>query len=265
MVVFAAQGDARRSMGLLWRDAGGSVGGHTGPGPKPGLSVDLVVAAGIEVADTDGMAGLSMRAVGERLGRTAMALYTYVPSKSELIDLMYDQALAELPTDYDLAAGWRAALTAWANDCCGFYLRHPWMLHVSQARPILGPHEYAFLETLARILGATGLRSSALRRIVGVLTHFVRGSAQTIAEARIAPDATGVSDEDWWSARSALLLELVPDLARRFPAAAGLDADGVFDPDDSRPYLEQEAAEIFSQGLDVVLDGIEATVTGAAG
>ena len=102
MVVFAGQGDARRSMALLWRATGPEP--RTGPGPKPGLSVDMIVDAAIAVADEQGMAALSMRAVGERLGRTAMALYPTCPGESELIDLMHDRALAELPTGYDLGS-----------------------------------------------------------------------------------------------------------------------------------------------------------------
>jgi AcrR family transcriptional regulator len=138
-------------MALLWRTTGsGNV--RTGPGPKPGLSVDVIVDAAIAVADAEGMAALSMRAVGEWLGRTAMALYTYVPSKSEVVDLMYDRALAELPTDYERGAGWRAAVTSWAEDSWAFYLRHPWVLQVSQVRPVLGPNEYVVLETVMRIL-----------------------------------------------------------------------------------------------------------------
>jgi AcrR family transcriptional regulator len=248
-------------MDLLWR-AAGSGDGRTGPGPKPGLSVDMIVEAAIAVADADGMAGLSMRAVGERLGRTGMALYTYVPSKSELLDLMYDHALAELPTDYGRDAGWRAALTSWARDLWAFYLRHPWVLQVSQVRPVLGPHEYRLLETLVGILVETGLPSTVLRRVVGTLFHFVRGAAQTVAEARQAATATGVSDEDWWYSRSALLQEVAPDFADRFPAVVRLETEGASAPGDAASYMEREATETFEVGLGVVLDGIEAsTVT----
>ncbi|GAA3820576.1 TetR/AcrR family transcriptional regulator C-terminal domain-containing protein [Sphaerisporangium flaviroseum] len=260
MVVFAGQGDARRSMALLWRTPG-SGGARSGPGPKPGLTVDEIVDAAIAVADAEGMAALSMRAVGERLGRTAMALYTYVPSKSELVDLMYDRALAEMPTAYDLGAGWRAAVTAWAEDGWSFYLRHPWVLQVSQARPVLGPNEYVSLETTLRILRATGLEAGVLRRLVGALVHFVRGAARTIAETRQAPAATGVSDEEWWYARSALLLEVVPDFTERFPMVAWLGAEAQDQPGDaSVPYLEREAKATFKVGLTVLLDGIEAII-----
>ncbi|MEU8268015.1 TetR/AcrR family transcriptional regulator [Sphaerisporangium sp. NPDC049002] len=268
MVVYAGQGDAHRSMALLWR-AAGPAPVRTGPGPKPGLSVDLIVDTAISVADAEGMAALSMRAVGERLGRTAMALYTYVPSKSELVDLMYDRALAELPTGYEPGAGWRAATTAWAEDTWAFYLRHPWVLQVSQARPVLGPNEYVTLETLLRILDGTGLDAGMLRRLAGTLSHFVRGAAQTIAESRQAPAATGVSDEEWWLARATVLERFAPDFAERFPMVNRMRLRAAEDEradtarDDSVPYLEREARKTFEAGLAVVLDGIEVAVRGA--
>lgn len=258
MVVFAGQGDARRSMALLWRTTR-SEGAR--PGPKPALSVDLIVDAAIAVADAEGMAALSMRAVGERLGRTAMALYTYVPSKSELVDLMYDRALAELSTRHDLADGWRAAVSSWAQETWEFYVRHPWVLQVSQARPVLGPNEYVMIEEALRILRETGLKAGALRYVVGTLFYFVRGAAQTVAESRQAPAETGVSDEEWWYARSVLLEEVAPDFAERFPTVTRMESDQGFRLDDETvPYLEQEARETFRFGLDALLDGIESAV-----
>nr|WP_325050301.1 TetR/AcrR family transcriptional regulator [Amycolatopsis panacis] len=129
MVVFAGQGDARRSLELLWR---AGTGPRTAPGPKPGLSVDRIVAAAVEIADVDGMSALSMRTVGQRLGRTAMAPYTYVPSKAELIDFMYDKVLGELRAEYDLGAGWRPAMTELAHELWTFHLRHQWLLQVGR-------------------------------------------------------------------------------------------------------------------------------------
>ncbi|SHF15652.1 TetR/AcrR family transcriptional regulator [Streptoalloteichus hindustanus] len=263
MVIYAGQGDVRRSMALLWRAPGSPE--VRAPGPRPGLSVDLIVETAIAVADAEGMAGLSMRAVGERLGRTAMALYTYVPNKNELLDLMHDRALAELPTDYDLSAGWRPAATAWADALWSFYLRHPWVLQVSQARPVLGPNEYVVLETLLRVLFETGLPSAAVRRLVGTLFHYVRGSAQTVAESRHAPATTGVSDEDWWRARASLLLEVAPDFAERFPMVARLEGESSPEPpaDADEPYLERETRRTFEFGLSVILDGVEAAIARA--
>jgi AcrR family transcriptional regulator len=258
VVIYAAQGDPSRSMALLWGTPEPEP--RTAPGPRPGLSVDAIVDAAIAVADADGMAGLSMRTVGERLGRTGMALYTYVPGKSELLDLMYDRIHGELPTRYDASAGWRPALLSWADDLWEFYLRHPWVLQVSQARPVLGPNEYAVLETLAGILLPSGLDARMLRRVVGALFAVMRSTAQTVSEARHAAAATGVSDDDWWYARSARLIEVASDFAERFPNVTRLERAAAFRLDDeSVPYLEQEASEAFRAGLGVLLDGIEAT------
>ena len=260
MVVFAGQGDARRSMALLWRTQRAE---EPKRGPKQGLTVDAIVAAAIEVADEYGMAALSMRAVGERLGRTGMALYTYVPSKSELVDLMYDTVIAEVHHTHDLADGWRPALAAWAEELWAFYLRHPWVLQVSQARPVLGPNEYVVLDEVLRILFETGLDPAAMRQLTGALFQFVRGVAQVVAEARDAAAATGTGDDEWWFARSALLEEMATDFDRRFPAVARLARSGGFTlTDETVPYQEQAATETFHAGLTALLDGIEKRVAG---
>lgn len=257
MVVYAAQGDPRRSMALLWRTESPDV---ERPGPKPGLSVDLIVEAAIEIADAEGMAGLSMRAVGDRLGRTAMALYTYVPSKSELLDLMYDTTLAELSASHD-GDDWRLDAARWANDLWDFYLRHPWVLQVSQARPVLGPHEYVVLESVLKILRRTGLPPVVLRRLVSALYSCVREPARTAAESRLAEKATGQTDDEWWYARSAVLSEVSPDFAERFPTLTWMESEQAFRMEDETvSYLEQEAREAFEVSLAVLLDGIEVTM-----
>lgn len=263
MVLYAGQGDAQRSMSLLWREPGTAPEhGQGRPGPRQGLTVDAIVDAAVAVADEQGMAALSMRAVGQRLGRTAMALYTYVPNKAELVDLMYDKVLGELPAGYDPTGGWRAALTAWARDTRAFYLRHPWVLQVSQARPVLGPNEFAMLEALVRVLHGTGLPASVLRGVTGAVLQFVRGAAQVIADARQAARATGVSDEEWWHSRSPLLERHAPDLAQRFPLSVWINQDEPPPvPDDQcAPYLERDAVHNFTVGLEILLDGIEAAV-----
>ncbi|MFC9254587.1 TetR/AcrR family transcriptional regulator [Amycolatopsis thailandensis] len=257
MVVYAAQGDPRRSMALLWRTESPDT---ERPGPKPGLSVELIVETAITIADAEGMAGLSMRAVGDTLGRTAMALYTYVPSKSELLDLMYDKALAELPVSHG-EGGWRADVTRWAEDLWAFYLRHPWVLQISQARPVLGPNEYVVLEALVKILRRTGLGPVMLRRLVSALYSCVREPARTASEARQAEKATGQSDDEWWYARSAHLREVSPDFAERFPTLTWMEGEQAFRMEDETvSYLEQEARESFELSLAVLLDGIEVSM-----
>ncbi|GAA4870703.1 TetR/AcrR family transcriptional regulator [Saccharopolyspora cebuensis] len=258
MVVFAGQGDARRSMSLLWRSPG-SAAERSGPGPKPALTVDRIVDAAIGLADAEGLAAVSMRAVGRQLGRSGMALYTYVPNKGELVELMYDKAHAELAGEYEPDGGWRRAVTAWAEDLCGCYQRHPWLLQVSQARPVLGPHEFAVLEALLRALHGTGLSARELRSATSALFHLVRGAARTIADAHRAGEETGVAEDAWWYDRSARLDEVAPDFAERFPHLVRMESEDVFT-DDSRLYVVQSAQRAFTDALAMFLDGVEAAV-----
>jgi AcrR family transcriptional regulator len=251
-------------MELLWGPR--VVAPRTGPGPKPGLSVEAIVAAAIAIADAEGMGALSMRSVGERLGRTAMALYTYVPGKTELVDLMYDRTLGELPSSYPLSSGWRAAALAVADELWALHLRHPWLLQVSPARPVLGPGEFHVQETLLAVLASTGLPLTRVRWVVAALFNIVRGSVQAAAESRQAAAETGLSEEDWWQARSALLGELAPDLAARFPTVARLGDEGAFEAGASdEPYLEREARLSFEAGVELLLDGVETAIVRAAG
>jgi AcrR family transcriptional regulator len=260
---YAGRGDPRRTLDLLW--------GRAEPparGPRQGLSVAEIVAAAIEVADAEGLGAVSMRKVAERLGHSPMGLYTYVPGKAELLDLMLDTVQAELPTRYPLdgAGGWRAAAEQCAREGWAFYERHPWVLQVSGTRATLGPHELDVYESQLQVFDGLGLRPVEVTRAVGVLASFVRGAAKTVSDARAAEQATGLSDDDWWNARSPLLDEIITaDVwAERYPVSSRLSEESAFDqldrPDDTTPYLVQDALDVFEFGLQRLLDGIEAHI-----
>jgi AcrR family transcriptional regulator len=265
MTEYASRGDARRSMFLLWGKL--ELGRR---GPKQALSVNEIVRAGVELADAEGIEALSMRRVAKALGRSPMALYTYVPGKAELLDLMLDAVLAEVAQGPPVAGGWRAAAEASARQGWAFYERHPWVLHVSGARALLGPHELDAYEAQVRIFDGLGLSAVDQTRVVGVLASFVRGAARAVADARAAERATGVSDDDWWAARSAMLDELVGDWwAERYPTLTRMEAEKAFlqadrAPGDATPYVEYEELAVFEFGLQRLLDGVEVRVQGRA-
>ncbi|MGY1605045.1 TetR/AcrR family transcriptional regulator C-terminal domain-containing protein [Geodermatophilus sp. SYSU D00815] len=247
------QGDAETTLRLLWRRPGPGAR----RGPRPALALDDVVAAGIAAADATAGADVSLRQVGERLGVTAMALYTYVAGKAELLDLMHDavHAEAELPAD---GGDWHAAVHAWAGALLAVHVRHPWTLRISFARPVLGPHEQAVLEALVGILRDAGLAPAAARPAVTALYHLVRGTAETVADARLAA-ADGPDEQRWWAERAAALAAVVPDHAERFPATAWLaTAPAPVRPDDGTPWPEAAARQALDAGIDLLLAGLSA-------
>jgi AcrR family transcriptional regulator len=52
------------------------------------LSREVIIAAALELVDQQGLKRLTMRALGERLGVEAMALYHYFSSKDELLEAL---------------------------------------------------------------------------------------------------------------------------------------------------------------------------------
>ena len=242
---FSGAGDPARSIELLWR-----VRERPRRGPKPRFTVDDVAAAAIALADAEGLGALSMRRVAERLGVQAMSLYTYVPGKAELIDLMLDTVCTEVPMPDDVPGGWRARLALVARSNWELYGRHPWLLQVATTRPPLGPNLVAKYDYELRAVEGIGLSDVEMDLVVQMVTDYVHGAARTAVGATLVAQATGLSDEQWWE-RAAPVLEKVLDPARhptaaRVGAAAGEEYQAAADP-----------SRAFAFGLERLLDGVE--------
>jgi AcrR family transcriptional regulator len=248
------RGDPKRTVRLLW--GGHPAPGRPAPGPKPSLSVDRIVETAVALAEGSDEPGVSLRRLAARLGCTPMAIYTYVGGKEELLDLMYDRAHAGLAGPAGPAEGpWVDRVVAWNERLLETYVRHPWAAAVSSARPVLGPHEQAALESLLGVLQDGGLTPDDTVTVVYASFALARTTASTIVEARRADREAG-ADPAWWSERSRALQEAVPDFADRFPltrrvfaAAGGATLDG------SGPIMERAARTRFARALRVLLEG----------
>ena len=255
---YSGGGDPARSLPLLWRDQK-----RPTRGPKPGLSVERIVAAAIELADAEGLGALSMRRVAERLGVGTMSLYTYVPAKAELLDVMLDTVLAEVARP-DGARGWRAGLELRAREDWALYHRHPWILQFSPARALLGPNETELFEATLSAVAGTGLGGAEMVLAVSLVAEYTRGAAQSAVGAALAEQRTGISDEQWWAAREPLFDKYFDP--GRYPTLTTVAQSGAFEqPTDGADYNVARAREAFEFGLPRVLDGIEAFIDRRAG
>ncbi len=240
---FTGRGDPQATLTLLWglpRDAR--------PGRKPGLTPALIGAEAMALADAQGLQALTMRALGERLGVSAMSLYRYVPGKPELLDLIVELAHAELP--HELPQGrWEAQLQRVAHDAWALYQRHPWMLEVSAYRASLGPHSLRKYERELGALEGAGLADLDRDMVVAALSDLVRGAARNAVDASTAGQATGESEAQWWARHAGLLQQLVDPavfpLAIRIGAKAGAEYGGTTDP-----------ARSFAFGLARLIEGV---------
>ena len=191
----AGRGDPLKSLKLLWE-------GNEPPkrGPKPKVSLDALVTAAIEIADADGLGGVSTRRVAEKVGISPMSFYTYIPGKAELLDLMLDTVsgheIGEVPKFEP--AQWRANLTLMATGLRDFYLRHPWVLDLATHRPVLGPGTMTAYEFALGAVDGLDLTPVEMDLVVSTISAFVIGAARPLAQARKVREATGLSDDQWW-------------------------------------------------------------------
>lgn len=245
---FTGGGEPKRVIELLW---GLEERGRRGP--KPRLTVPQVAAAAIALADAEGLGALSMRRLAEQLGLTAMSLYTYVPGKAELIDVMVDAALGEVLKSAEEGTGWRSALERVARDNWTMYLRHPWLLQVATSRPVLGPNLIAKYDRELRAVEGIGLTDVEMDLVITIVGDYVRGAARAAVEAAQAEQRSGMNDTEWWAA-FAPILERVSDPSRH-PVAARV---GVASGQEYGAAVDPERAYRF--GLERLLDGIAVLV-----
>ena len=242
---YSGRSDPKRSLELLWR-----LEIKPSRGPKPGLNLDQIVAAAIEVADAEGLPALSMRRVAEHLGVGTMSLYRYVPAKAELLDLMLDTVDGGLQRPDASVVGWRAKLEFFARQSWDGYHRHPWVLHIvaMDARPPLGPNIMASFEAMLEAVAGTGLKGSEMIAVIKVVQGYVQGVARSSIEAIQVVEHTGVSEGQWWSERTEFWEDIFD--VEKFPTITEVWESGGFN----------EPEDDFEFGLTRVLDGIEVLV-----
>lgn len=237
--------EAARLLALLWES-------QTSEG-RSNLTVKAIVSAAIAIADAEGLNALSMRKVAERLEAGTMSLYTYIPGKRELIDLMVDTAYGQLYASVDAprqhSADWRTALRFVAEQNWALYRRHPWLLDVPPGRPVLGPHATFKYEVELRPLDHLGLTDVEMDATLTLLLTHVAGCARAQLAVEQTQQTTGMTDAEWWVTQGPLLAKIVDPahfpVAMRVGTASSQEYQAASDP-----------AYLFTFGLECILAGI---------
>jgi AcrR family transcriptional regulator len=242
-------GDPARTLALLWRDPA-AVPRH---GPRQHLTIDQVVAAATALADAEGLDAVTMRRVAQSLSVVPMTLYTYVPGKAELLDLMLDAAYAQMPRTGTAGQPWRQRITAIAEENRALFDAHPWAAAISTIRPPLGPGLMAKYEHELSALDGLGLSDIEIDAALTHLLTFVQAWARAAADAQATHYDTAMDDEQWWAA-SAPWLEKVLDpraypTAVRVGTAAGTAHRSAYNPQHAYDF-----------GLQRILDGLAALI-----
>src|SRR5262249_46307517 len=89
------------------------------------LSREQVVGRALELADAEGVDAVTMRRLGRELGVEAMALYTHVRSKADLLSAMGSHVLSELDVEPRELPDWRGRIETVCRAWAVLRERHP--------------------------------------------------------------------------------------------------------------------------------------------
>ncbi|MFF3911621.1 TetR/AcrR family transcriptional regulator [Streptomyces sp. NPDC001848] len=229
--------DLRAGIALLWGEQE-----QRTRGPKPSLTPRRIAETAVAIADAEGLDAVSMSKVAAGFGVSAMALYRYVPGKTELVELMVESVLAEAPELSAAGSGWRPQITEWARQSAKIHRAHPWLLTATaMRRQLMGPNQLGWLDAALAALEPTGLTAAQQHRVFVLVAGLVRTLVQQLLDF----------DEEHSREWNRLTGEVLDRHADRFPALTRAIAAGAFAPDTVDPL---------EFGLERILDGVQTLI-----
>jgi AcrR family transcriptional regulator len=216
--------------------------------PRETLTREQIVRAAVELLDAEGIEGLSMRQLGNRLSNAATAVYWHVKSKDNLIVLAGDAVWAEIELPDPHAVDWRTAATVMAKDLYAMIIRHPWLMPAMSTHLIYGPGKARHDDHSLAVFEAAGFTGQDADQAATVVFTFVLGMA------------LGATSEIAWRTRLRHaggdeqqhirgVVEQVTEIAMRFPRLRARSE--TWSGPDTAPGHELDS------GLRTILDGLD--------
>ena len=208
--------------------------------PHTPLQRDRILHTAVLLADTGGIASLTMRKLGAAMGVEAMSLYHHVANKDELLDGMVDRVFGEIELPR-AGTGWRTAMTRRAFSAREVLSRHRWAISLMESRASPGPNTLRHHDAVIGALRRGGFPVALAAHAFSAIDSYVYGFAMQ---------------------ESALPFDTAEETAELAQAIMGRFASGEY------PHLTEltvehvlqpgyDYGEEFSFGLDLILDGLE--------
>ena len=145
--------------------------------PRDTLTREQIVKAAIELLDAEGLEGLNMRALGERLGSAATAVYWHVGSKDNLMGLAADELWTEIALPDLTTADWRAAANTMATELYTMLIRHPWLVQAFGSFLLFGAGKARHDDHTFAVYEAAGFAPPQAVQAATTVFTFVLGHA----------------------------------------------------------------------------------------
>lgn len=221
--------------------------------PRDTLTRDQIVQAAVELLDAEGLDGTNMRALGQRLGSAATAVYWHVRSKDDLIVLAGDRVWSEIALPEVSALDWRSTATQMATELHAMLCRHPWVVQAFGSYVMYGPGKARYDDHALGVYETAGFSPTEADQAVAVVFTFVLGNALGLAAAISMArklNRQGAQSQELFRDTMAKAREIAaqfPRLRARLDTAA---AEYAASPENT-----------FEVGVRALLDGLDAQLT----
>jgi AcrR family transcriptional regulator len=209
--------------------------------PRARLNRERVRRAAVELADESGIQAVTMRALAQRLGVEAMALYNHVANKEELLDGMVEVVLSEISEATTAINGeWKTTMRGRILAAREVWLRHRWAPGVLESRTDLGAHLNRCYDSLIGLFRDGGFSLD--------LTHHALHALGT--------RALGFTHEPWDDSQPLPDPTLVArQMAGEYPNIAAMLEYVSHEADTTLGWCDDQFE--FEFALDLILDGLE--------
>jgi AcrR family transcriptional regulator len=176
----------------------------------PQLDRQRIAQAALAVADREGPAGFTMRAIADELGVTSTALYRHMQDKRELISLVVDAVTTEQVFP-EPTGEWREDLWLLARMMRQMMHAHPAVSELARGHQIFSTTVLPLTERWMTLWSQSGLPLDVALRAAVATSLAIAGIAQSELQAQ-SMQQPAESSLTWVpNARRAFRLERDPD------------------------------------------------------
>ena len=218
------------------------------PNPKAQARVPLsrhrALSAAVALADSEGIASLTMRKLAQELGVEAMSLYHHVKNKNDILDGMIDMVFSEIELPSD--TNWNTAMRQRATSVRAVLTCHPWAIDIMESRTSPGPATLRHHDWVLGCCRNAGFSVEMAAHALSLIDSYIYGFV--LQDANLPFNDTDDLHE--------VVESIMPNLSTEdYPHLVELTVEHVLQPGYS--YGNE-----FDYGLGLILDGLEAASNG---
>lgn len=213
------------------------------------LTQAQIVETALRIVRTEGIEGVSMRRVAAEFGTGPSSLYAHVTNKDELLQLMFDEVCALVPTPEIDPPRWKEQIRELARAGHRVLCDHNDLARSALATIPTGPHAMRVTDAMLGMMLAGGIPSRIAGFAMDRIFLYITADAYEYSIWRThATDAGATKEEEFMAELTGDLLafyEQVP--ADRYPHIR----------EHARDLVGGDSGERFELGLALLIDGLD--------